>query len=38
MFLIGLMLQLVLRFRPEGLLPEEPTRRSGGPKSDGGGS
>src|SRR3546814_17612604 len=24
MFLIGLMLQLVLRFRPEGLLPEDP--------------
>lgn len=27
MFLIGLMLQLVLRFRPEGLLPEDPSRR-----------
>src|SRR3546814_11906367 len=26
MFLIGLMLQLVLRFRPEGLLPEDPAR------------
>ncbi|MGD1879489.1 MAG: branched-chain amino acid ABC transporter permease, partial [Kiloniellaceae bacterium] len=33
MFLIGLMLQLVRRFRPEGLLPEEPTRRSGGPNA-----
>lgn len=46
MFLIGLMLQLVLRFRPEGLLPEDPTRHheiaaaevSGGEKSSGGGS
>lgn len=35
MFLIGLMLQLVLRFRPEGLLPEDPTR--GGKKPAGGG-
>src|SRR3546814_5307346 len=26
MFLIGLMLQLVLRFRPEGLLPGDPAR------------
>ena len=36
MFLIGLMLQLVLRFRPEGLLPEDPARQ--GRKSNGGGS
>jgi branched-chain amino acid transport system permease protein len=35
-FLIGLMLQLVLRFRPEGLLPEDPARA--GRKTGGGGS
>ncbi|GAB4355494.1 MAG: branched-chain amino acid ABC transporter permease [Kiloniellaceae bacterium] len=39
MFLIGLMLQLVLRFRPEGLLPEDPTRNAPkAAKSSGGGS
>ena len=27
-FLIGLMLQLILRFRPEGLLPEESGQRT----------
>ncbi|MDX5446091.1 MAG: branched-chain amino acid ABC transporter permease [Zoogloeaceae bacterium] len=27
MFLIGLALQLVLRFRPDGILPEEPSRK-----------
>lgn len=27
MFVVGLALQLVLRFRPEGILPEEPGRR-----------
>jgi branched-chain amino acid transport system permease protein len=37
MFLIGLMLQLVLRFRPEGLLPEDPTRGKKR-KTGGGGS
>src|SRR3546814_9055277 len=44
MFLIGLMLQLVLRFRPEGLLPEDPTRhrprgspRPAAPEQTGGG-
>jgi branched-chain amino acid transport system permease protein len=37
MFLIGLMLQLVLRCRPEGLLPEDPTRGKKR-KTGGGGS
>jgi len=27
-FVVGLTLQLVLRFRPEGILPEERTRRT----------
>src|SRR3546814_18431763 len=41
MFLIGLMLQLVLRFRPEGLLPEDPARHheiAAAEKAGGGGS
>lgn len=29
-FVVGLMLQLVLRFRPEGILPEESVQRGGG--------
>jgi branched-chain amino acid transport system permease protein len=29
-FVVGLMLQLVLRFRPEGILPEESVQRGSG--------
>lgn len=34
-FVVGLMLQLVLRFRPEGLLPEEPASRGNRPAGQG---